>query len=128
MSHAATVSLEDLVTATYCALDDALVSVGIKAKDGKLIPRTGPAPEVDDREILCLSVLQEVLGFDSDLMFSRWMETQPAIRSLFPRRLSRQNFADRRALLTPLTQRLTRVLSESGDCGRPPFFSSTHTP
>jgi len=71
MSHATTVSLEDLVTATYCALDDALVSVEIKAKDGILIPRTGPAPEVDDREILCLSIIQEVLGFDSDLMFSR---------------------------------------------------------
>lgn len=124
MSHVTTVSLEDLVTATYCAIDDSLLDAGIHARNGKIIPRTGPAPEVDDREVLCLAVLQELLGFDSDLQFSRWMETQSTLRSLFPRRLSRQNFADRRVLLTPLIEKLSGVLADQGSEGRSPFFSS----
>ena len=59
-------TLEDLVVAVYCALDDALSDAGLRAIKGKLIRRRGPEPAVDDREILCLAVLQELLGFESD--------------------------------------------------------------
>ena len=121
-------SLDDLVTATYCALDDALAVAGMTATDGKLLPRRGPAPEVDDREVLCLAVLQELLAFESDNEFHLRLEAQPVMRSLFPKQLSRQNFADRRARLTPLLQRLCGTFCELVGEGAPPFSSSTAIP
>lgn len=118
-------SLEDLVCAVYCAIDDALREAGIQAARGKLIKRRGSTPEVDDREVLCLAVLQEILGFESDHAFHQWLEWNPTMRELFPRRLSRQNFADRRALLTPLLQQLCQALCELAGEGRPLFMLST---
>jgi len=117
--------LDDFILATYCALDDALAHVGIQARNGKLIPRRGGAPVVDDREILCLALLQEMLSFESDHAFHLWMECNPAIRANFPRRLSRQNFADRRVLLTPLLQKLCGVFASFSGEEDPPFSSST---
>jgi len=122
------IELEDLVTAVYAALDDALAEAGIHADRGKLIPRRGPAPAVDDREVLCLAMLQELLGFESDHAFYSWFESQPVLRPLFPRRLSRPNWADRRALLTPLMERLSQAFCALDGEGRPPFSSSTRTP
>ena len=112
--------LEDAVIGVYAALDDALKYAGIQSLQGKLLARPGPAPEVDDREVLCLAVLQELLGYDSDHLFYQWFEHHPLMKQLFPRRLSRQNWADRRALLTPLIQRLTGTFVEM-DEGIPPF-------
>ena len=112
--------LEDLVTAVYCALDDALAHAGIQCQQGKLIPRRGPPPEVDDREILCLAVLQELLRFKSDNAFCLWLEAQPTMKALFPKRLPRQKFAQRRTLLTPLIQRLCAALCTLAE-GHPPF-------
>lgn len=120
--------LEDIVIAVYAALDDALAQAGIQAQDGKLVPRRGPRPEVDDREVLCLAVLQEILGFESDHRFHQWMNKHPVMLSLFPRRLSRQNWADRRALLTPLMQTLTSVFCRIDEPEPPPFSSSTPIP
>jgi hypothetical protein len=121
-------SLEDLATSVYCALDDALAEAGVVARDGKLIPRRGPPPEVDDREVLCLAVLQEILDFESDHAFYSWFEANPTMRALFPRRLSRPNWADRRAILTPLMERLCAAFCELAGEGSPPFSSSTRTP
>lgn len=120
--------LDDLITAVYCALDDALQVAGLVAQHGKLIPRRGPPPEVDDREILCLAVLQEMLGFEFDDDFHAWMETHPIMQNAFPRRLSRQKFAERRAYLQPLLQRLTGVTAQSAHNGAPPFASLTPIP
>ena len=126
MSKPSTVlSLEDIVTAVYSALDDALRQAKIPCLNGKLIPRSGPAPEVDDREILCLALLQELFGFESDHFFYRWLESNPTMIQLFPRRLSRPNWADRRALLTPLIQCLSKSFA---DMEEPPFLSSTPIP
>lgn len=36
--------LEDLVTAVYCALDDALAHAAIPCESGKLVGRRGPPP------------------------------------------------------------------------------------
>lgn len=121
MSSPVAMSLEDVVIATYCALDDALGHAGKNAKNGKLIKRSGPPPEVDDREILCLAILQEVLGFESDNRYQLWLRANPTMRELFPRQLSRQNFADRRAILTPLMERLCGAFCELGEQGFPPF-------
>ena len=118
-----TLSLEEVVIAVYSALDDALREAKIPYQNGKLIPRSGPAPEVDDREILCLSVLQELFGFESDHFFYRWLETNPTMIQLFPRRLSRPNWADRRAILTPLMERLSKTFVEMDGEGQPPFSS-----
>jgi len=118
-----TLSLEEVVIAVYSALDDALREAKIPCHNGKLIPRSGPAPEVDDREILCLTVLQELFGFESDHFFYRWLETNPTMTQLFPRRLSRPNWADRRAILTPLMERLSKSFVETDGEGQPPFSS-----
>jgi len=123
MNRSAVFSLEEVVTAAYCALDDALAEVGIRCENGKLIPRPGKPPDVDDREILCLAILQELLDFESDNEFHLFLNANPVMRSLFPRRLSRQNFADRRALLTPLIADLCKAFCDLNDEGQPPFSS-----
>jgi len=121
-------SLEDTVTAVYCALDDALAEAQVVCREGKLIPRRGPPPEVDDREVLCLAVLQEVLRFESDNRFFLWLTNNPTMRELFPRMLTRQKFAERRALLTPLMQLLCQAFCALGGEGLPPFSLSTPIP
>ena len=128
MDKSVVFDLEDVVTVTYCALDDALTQAGIHCENGKLIPRPGQRPDVDDREILCLAILQELLDFESDNEYHLWLNANPVMRSLFPRRLSRQNFADRRALLTPLIARLCEAFCELNGEGQPPFSSLTLTP
>jgi hypothetical protein len=109
----------------YAALDDALAKAGVAARGGKLVPRPGPAPDVDDREVLCLAVLQELLGFESDHAFYQWLESDAVLRQLFPLRLARPNWADRRALLTPLLQRLSQAFCALDGEEAPPFSSST---
>jgi hypothetical protein len=121
--HQNTLSLEEVVIAVYSALDDALREAKISCYNGKLIPRSGPTPEVDDREILCLTVLQELFGFESDHFFYRWLESNPTMIQLFPRRLSRPNWADRRAILTPLMERLSKTFVEMDGEEKPPFSS-----
>jgi hypothetical protein len=116
-------SLEELVVSVYAAMDDALGAAKVGCLGGKLIPRPGPAPDVDDREVLCLSVLQELLGFESDNQYQAWLSFNPTMREMFPRRLSRPNFADRRALLTPLMESLCRAFCELAGEGSPPFSS-----
>jgi len=120
-----TFDLEELVITVYAALDDALREAGVAPRDGKLIPRPGPAPDVDDREVLCLTVLQELLGFESDHRFYQWFETNAVMRPLFPRRLTRPNWADRRALLAPLLERIAQAFSALDGEETPPFSSST---
>jgi hypothetical protein len=122
MSSPSTLNLEDTVVAVYCALDDALSEANIRSRDGKLIYRPGPTPDVDDREILCVAMLQEILGFESDNEYFLWFEANAVMQSLFPRMLSRQKFADRRALLTPLMQRLCQAFCDLGGEAHPPFL------
>jgi hypothetical protein len=121
-------SLEDVVVAVYAAMDDALIEAGIKCHRGRLVARPGPPPEVDDREILCLALVQELLGFESDHRFHLWLQANPTMRELFPRQLSRPNFAERRALLTPLLERLCGVFCDMLEGETPPFSSSTAIP
>ena len=127
MAKAQFLELEDVVTATYCALDDALSEAGVKARKGKLIARRGPPPEVDDREVLCLAVIQELLGFESDNLFHEWVEANRTMRALFPKRLCRQNFSERRVVLAPLIEKLCGALCKLVGEGAPPFSSLTVT-
>lgn len=122
------VDLEKVVICMYSALDDALRESGVSCKDGKLIPRRGPPPEVDDREVLCLAMLEELLGFESDNAFYLWFERNQVMRGLFPRRLSRPNWAERRALLTPLMERLCVAFCAIAGEDAPPFSTSTPIP
>ena len=117
--------LEETVTALYCALDDALMQAAIRCRKGKLLWRPGPALQFDDREALCVAVLQELLGFESDNAYFDWLAATPLMRALFPHLPSRQKFADRRALLVPLLQPLTQAFCELGGEGQPPFSPST---
>ncbi|MBE3097309.1 MAG: hypothetical protein IMZ44_09305 [Planctomycetes bacterium] len=120
-----TFDLEEWAGTVYAALDDALAEAGVGTRDGKLLPRPGPAPDVDDREVLGLAVLQELLGFESDHEFCQWFESNAVLRQLFPRRLTRPNWADRRALLTPLLQRLSQAFCALDGEEASPFSSST---
>ena len=120
-----TLDLEEGVITLYAALDDALKEAGLAARAGKLLPRPGPAPDVDDREVLCLAVLQALLGFESDHAFYQWLESDAVLRQLFPRRLTRSNGADRRALLTLLVQRLPQAFCALDREKAPHFLSST---
>ncbi len=122
------VSIEDTITAVYCAIDDALNEAGIVAKNGKLTDRPGPAPELDDREVLCLSVLQELLDFESDNAYFHWLENKPLIRTLFPHLIKRQKFAERRALLSDLMELLCRAFCKLAGEGQPLFSPSIPTP
>lgn len=121
MSSPAFYDLEDFVIALYSALTDALVHAGVSHRNGKLISRPGPAPDVDDLEILCITILQEILGFESDNGFYDWFQNHPLMDELFPRKLSRQNYADRRAILTPLMQKLCQAFCALGGEAIPPF-------
>lgn len=120
-----TFDLEEWVITVYAALADALAEAGVGTRDGKLLPRPGPAPDVDDREVLCWTVLQELLGFESDHAFYQWFESDAVLRQLFPLRLTRSNRADRRALLTPLLQRLSQAFCALDGEETSPFSSST---
>jgi hypothetical protein len=120
-------TLEEIVTAVYCALDDALTEANVICRDGKLIWRPGPPPEMDDREVLCLAVLQELLDYESDNAYCLWLANNATIRALFPKLLTRQKFAERRALLTPLIQRLSQAFCVLDGEGSPPFVSSIRT-
>ena len=119
------IDLEELVIITYAALDDALKHAGINEQDGKLLPRRGPKPEVGDREVLCLALLQEWLGYESDHAYYQWLESSKTMRSLFPRMLRRQKWIERRTLLTPLLQTLSAAFAEMTPPEKelPPFSS-----
>jgi hypothetical protein len=122
------VDLEDTVIAVYAAVDDALQEGGVVAHDGKLLPRPGPEPEVDDREVLCLALLQELFGFESDNKFWAWVQVNRTMRSLFPRLLTRQNFADRRALLLPILEPINQRFCALCGEAEPPFSLLTAIP
>ena len=122
------VPIEDTITAVYCAIDDALNEAGIVAEKGKLTRRPGPPPELDDREVLCLSVLQELLDFESDNAYFHWLENKPLIRALFPKLIKRQKFAERRTLLTGLMEKLCGAFCGLAGEGSPLFSPSTPTP
>ena len=122
------IAIEDTITAVYCALDDALNEAGIVAKNGKLTDRPGPVPELDDREVLCLSVLQELLDFESDNAYFHWLENKALIRALFPRLIKRQKFAERRALMAGLMETLCGAFCSLAGEGHPLFSPSTPTP
>ena len=125
MPLAPSLTVEDTIIALYCAIDDALKSVGVSEKDGKLVHRPGPRPSLSDREVLCLAVLQEILGFESDNSYFLWLQNSPVIQSFFPMLMARQKFAERRALLTGLAYKLSDAFRQLAGDGQPPFSSST---
>ena len=125
MQFTSFLTVEDTILALYCAIDDALNDIGIVEHDGKLIERPGPRPALSDREVLCLSVLQEVLGFESDNSYFLWLQNSPLIQSLFPMLMARQKFAERRALLTGLAYKLSDAFRQLAGEDQPPFSSST---
>ena len=125
MQFAPSLTVEDTIVALYCAIDDALNSVGVSENNGKLVHRSGPRPLLSDREVLCLSVLQEVLGFESDNSYFLWLQNSPLIRDFFPMLIARQKFAERRALLTGLAYKLSDAFRQLAGDGQPPFSSST---
>ena len=124
MPFVPSLTTEDTIIALYCAIDDALNSVGVSESRGKLVHRPGPPPLLSDREVLCLSVLQEILGFESDNSYFLWLENSPLIHKLFPMLMARQKFAERRALLTGLAYKLSDAFRSLAGDGQPPFSSS----
>ena len=105
-------------------LSDALKQAGVSEKDGKLIPRRGPRLAFTDSEALCVAVLQDLLHFESDNAYYLWLERNAVMRKHFPNLPTRQKFAERRAVLTPLLQRLCKAFCALGGEAAPPFAPS----
>jgi hypothetical protein len=124
MDFVPSLTVEDTIIAVYCAIDDALNTAGVAENNGKRVDRPGPRPLLSDCEVLCLSILQEILGFESDNSFFLWLQNSPLIHSLFPMLIARQKFAERRALLTGLAYKLSEAFRQLSGEGQPPFSSS----
>ena len=71
--------LDTLATALYVKIDDALKTDPVLARQR---PAVGIAPQLSDAELICVSVLQALLGFTSETRWLRWAKTNMA--HLFP--------------------------------------------
>jgi hypothetical protein len=83
----APVSIEALIIATFCLIDDELKQV-IK---GELLRRGGFNPQLTDSEMITMEIIAEFLNLDTDkgtwkYFHDHWLE-------LFPNLGSRANFA-----------------------------------
>jgi hypothetical protein len=107
-------SLDDLIALVTGAVNEALKFAGIEQHNGRLLLRRGPVLAFSDSDALCVAILQEVLGSESDNGFFLKYGENPVFRSRFPKLPSRQKFADRRTKLTPLYERICQIFCEMG--------------
>jgi hypothetical protein len=102
----ALVSIEALIIATFCLIDDELKQV-IK---GELLRRGGFNPQLTDSEMLTMEIIAEFLNLDTDkgtwkYFHDHWLE-------LFPNLGSRANFAKHAANLWGIKQMIQKNLAK----------------
>jgi hypothetical protein len=105
------VDLESFTIAVYCCID-ALLSEMRAHPDWTRVRRRGPAPTLDDAEVLTMEVVGEFLGLDQDVAIYHYFRCEhPA---WFPAlaRLHRTTFARQAANLWVVKERLWRHLLE----------------
>ena len=83
--------LDTFIVAVYCLVDDLMR----KTLKGRALRERGPAPTLDDREVITMEVVGEFLGLDADkaifLFFGRhYPEWFPALRRVHRTTFARQ--------------------------------------
>lgn len=101
--------LEDFTIAVYCRID-ALLSEMRAHPDWSRVRRRGPAPTLDDAEVLTMEVVGEFLGLDQDVAIYHYFRREHP--SFFPAlaRIHRTTFARQAANLWAVKERLWRHL------------------
>jgi hypothetical protein len=100
------VDLDTFIVAVYCLVDESME----EALGGQRLRSRGPAPALDDREVITVEVVGEFLGIDTDkgifLFFRRhYGEWFPALR-----RVHRTTFCRQAANLRSVKRRLWQAL------------------
>jgi hypothetical protein len=100
------VDLDTFIVATYCLIDDLMG----EALGGRRLRGRGPAPALDDREVITMEIVGEFLGLDTEkgifLFFSRhYAEWFPALG-----RIHRTTFTRQAANLWALKRLMWRTL------------------
>ncbi len=99
--------LDTLIVATYCLVDDELLAL----TGGRRLRQRGPAPLLDDAEVVTIEVVGEFLGFDQDkAIFEHFRRHYGA---WFPAllRVHRTTFVRQAANLWAVKERLWRALA-----------------
>jgi hypothetical protein len=99
------VDLEEFMIAVYCLIDELLSELRAHPDWGRVRTR-GPAPTLDDAEVLTMEVVGEFLGYDQDVGIYQYFRRHH--RGWFPalRRVHRTTFARQAANLWLVKERL----------------------
>jgi hypothetical protein len=105
------VDLEEFMIAVYCLIDEVLGEVRAHP-DWARVRRRGPAPTLDDAEVLTMEVVGEFLGLDQDAAIYRYFRRHPS--GWFPAllRVHRTTFTRQAANLWALKERLWAALRD----------------
>jgi Transposase DDE domain len=99
-----TTDLDTLVTALYVKIDD----------DAARTPRLpGRPPKLSDSELLCLAVMQAMLGYHSEARWLRYVDRH--LRHLFPQMPGQSGYNKRLRKALPQIKRVIRVLAMNTD-------------
>jgi hypothetical protein len=105
------VDLEDFTIAAYCLVDELLAEVQVDP-GWRRVRRRGPAPTLDDAEVLTMEVVGEFLGLDQDVAIYPYFRREHP--DFFPAltRIHRTTFARQAANLWVVTERVWRGLCD----------------
>jgi hypothetical protein len=103
------VDLEEFMIAVYCLIDELLGELRAHPDWGRVRTR-GPAPNLDDAEVLTMEVVGEFLGYDQDMGIYQYCRRHhpgwfPALRRVY-----RTTFARQAANLWLVKERLWELL------------------
>jgi hypothetical protein len=101
--------LDTLATALYVKIDDALKTDQLARQR----PAVGIAPKLSDAELICVSVLQALLGFTSETHWLRWAKTNLA--HLFPYLPAQSGYNKRLRAAAGQLNALIRILAVDTD-------------
>ena len=113
-----------------CADLDALITALYVTVDDLLVPRRGPGrrPRTSDAELVCLAVLQVLLGYPSERHFLRYADIH--LRGLFPHLPGQSTYNRRLRRLAPRLQQVLRHLAVNSPswCDQVRLLDSTPIP
>lgn len=98
-------SMEDLITAVFCCVDDLLKEV----TNGKPMGSRGFQPSLSDSEVITMEIVAEFQGIDTDKGI--WQYFRRHWFSMFPQMKSRSTFVRQAANLWQYKQELQQALA-----------------
>jgi len=98
--------IEDLIITVFCRIDDTLKAIS----GGKPARARGPAPHLNDAEVITMEIIGETLGIDCEKHI--WSYFDGYWRGLFPALGNRTSFVRQAANLCYWKQRLLIALAE----------------